>query len=161
MLKIEYEIKLNDSGRPYIDLPLDYQNKPEDKFFVLELSRYVLQGVYNRRSTEFDSEAAKMIDITIRLLGQVSDEVAAILYGQMIFMGEMAMNLDNNFHIQVNGIEERDNLNEHTIVYDGKIFKRQEGLKVNVLTYDMETFLPVYDIYELKDGITNEHWVKL
>jgi hypothetical protein len=161
MLKIEYEIKLNDNGRPYIDLPLDYQNKPEDKFFVLELSRYVLQGVYNRRSAEFDGEAAKMIDITIRLLGQVSDEVAAILYGQMIFMGEMAMNLDSNFHIQVNGIEERDNLNEHTIVYDGKIFKRQEGLKVNVLTYDMETFLPVYDIYELKDGITNEHWVKL
>jgi hypothetical protein len=32
MLKIEYEIKLNENGRPYIDLPTDYEDKPEDKF---------------------------------------------------------------------------------------------------------------------------------
>lgn len=160
MLKIEYEIKLNDNGRPYIDLAKDYENKPEDKFFVLEMSRYLLQNVYNRRSSEFDKITANIIRDSSSLLGQVSDEIAQMIYEQMVFMGDVAMNVDCTHHIKVDSIEERNSLSEHAIVYEDKIFKRQEGLKVKVFIGSYG-FKSEYEIYELKGGITNEHWVKL
>ena len=34
MYNIEYEIKLNEQGRPCIDLSQDYEHRPEDKFFA-------------------------------------------------------------------------------------------------------------------------------
>jgi len=153
MLKIEYEIKLNEFGRPYIDLPLDYDNKAEDRFFVLELARYFLHGVYQRRSTEFDPYTTNKLNDCIGILEQVSDEVAIILYKQMEMMGEIAMAVFGKYHIQVESIEERDNLNRKGIIYNGKIFRRQEGLKVLVAS-DMK-------IYELHEGIDNENWTEV
>jgi hypothetical protein len=159
MLRIEYEIKLNDEGRPCIDLAKDYQDKPEDKFFAIELARYVLQNVYNRRSAEFDAEAAKTIDASIRLLGQVGDEMAEILFGTMKSMGDVTMMMDNKYHFIVDSIEERDNLGVKYMVANDKIIERQEGVKVMVRTYHVGE----YDrkIYELRGGITNEHWVEI
>jgi hypothetical protein len=153
MLKIEYEIKLNEHGRPYIDLPLDYDNKAEDKFFVLELTRYVLQEVFKRRSAEFDPFTADKLNDCIGILEQVSDEVAMILYNQMEIMGDVALTIHNDYHIQVENIEERNNLPRKGIIYNGKIFRRQEGLKV--LTYNDMI------IYELREGIENENWFEI
>lgn len=151
MLEIKYEIKLNDNGRPCIDLPPDYEQKPEDKFFAIEIARYVLQGVYGRRSAEFDSEAAKAIDITIRLLGQVGDEMAVILWKGM---GDVALLLDSKYHLTVKDIEERNDIcNGEYIANNGKIFKCEIGLKVFVI----ETL----KVYELRDGIEINNWVEL
>jgi len=162
MYKIEYEIKLNDSGRPCIDLPVDYENQPEDRFFALEMSRYILQRTHSRMTAPpYDQNTIDMMDISIRLLGQVGDEIAKLLYEQMESMGEISMTVNNRYHIKVNSIEERDALPEKVILYDGKIFNRIEGLKVYVQSYDEYTFLPVYKIYELKDGIGNENWVEV
>jgi hypothetical protein len=161
MLKIEYEIKLNDEGRPCIDLSKDYENKSEDKFFVIELSRYMLQNVYNRRSKEFDAEAANALDVTIRLLGQVGDEIAALIYGQMVSMGEFELAMNSSCHIQVSTIEERDAIPETGFFYEGKIFNRQEGLKVLILSYEPDQPLPLSSIYVLQGGITNDNWIKL
>ena len=46
--KIEYEIRLNDDGRPYIHLPDNFQNIAEHRFFVLEMSRYILYDVVEK-----------------------------------------------------------------------------------------------------------------
>jgi len=161
MPRIEYEIKLNQSGRPCIDLPKDYENKPEDRFFSIEIARYVLQDIYARRSAEFDAEASKSIENGVTLLGQIGDEVAALIWDGMKTMGEVAMILDSAYHFQVNSIEERDNLPFEYFAYNDKIFKRQEGLKVYVMQPIEQFDRKISGLYELIGGITNENWVKL
>jgi len=153
MLKIEYEIVLNKSGRPCIGLTNQYEDKPEDKFFALELTRYVLENVYARRSTQFDMETAKQIDQAIILLQQVGDEIAEILWQNMKFLGDTSLLFNKTYHVQVNTIEERNQLGFGGILTGDKIYLRQEGLRV-LVTDEMK-------IYELKGGIGNENWSEI
>jgi hypothetical protein len=161
MYTIRYEIGLNEQGRPYIGLPEDYEQRPEDRFFALEIARYILQDLLVRRTPDLDSDTVEQMDEAERLLGQLGDEVAEILYGVMRNQGAIHLMLDAAYHIEVNSIEERDALPEKDIIYEDKIFDRIEGLRVYILQpleiYDKE----VSGAYELKGGITNEHWVKL
>ena len=161
MYRIEYEIGLNEQGRPYIGLPEDNEQRPEDRFFALEICRYMLQDLLARRSPDLDPQTIGAMDEAERLLGQLGDEVAAILYDLMRTQGELHVMLDSAYHIEVTSIEERDALPEKDIVYEDKIFDRVEGLRIYVLQsleiYDMN----VSGAYELIGGITNEHWVKL
>jgi len=150
MLGIEYEIKLNDTGRPCIELSSEYKDKAEDKFFSIELARYFLQSVYARRSSEFDQESSNAMDIGIRLLGQIGDEMAEILWNNMKNLGDIAFITECRYHIMVKTIEERDKLSDKGIIEGNKLFIKQEGLKV-LVTNEMK-------IYELKGGITNENW---
>lgn len=149
MLKIEYEIKLNEAGRPYVSLSEDYQDKPEDKFFIIELARYILEGSYFRRKSQLDSDAAEVIENSVSLLGQVSDEMAEILFHNMKAAGDMDMMLDKRYHICVDTINERNALPEY-IVFNDKIYQRQEGLKVFVLEE--------LKLYVLNNGVTNDNW---
>ena len=153
MNNIEYEVKLNEQGRPCIDLSQDYEHRPEDKFFAIELARYILQEVYGRRSAEFDKEAAKVIETSINLLGQVGDEMAEILWNNMKSLGDFDFILKKRYHIMVETIKLRDELNEKYIHYNNKIYTRQEGLRVLVLEDNV--------IYELQDGTTNENWKEI
>jgi len=153
MYKIEYDVKLNEQGRPCIDLPQDYEHKPEDKFFAIELARYILQEVYGRRSAEFDKEAAKVIETSINLLGQVGDEMAEILWNNMKSLGDFEFILKKRYHLMVETIKLRNELNEKYIHYNDKIYTRQEGLRVLVLEDNV--------IYELQDGTTNENWKEI
>lgn len=161
MYRIEYEIGLNEQGRPYIGLPEDYEQRPEDRFFALEITRYMLQDLLNRRTEDLDKGTVDAVDEAERLLGQLGDEVAEILYGMMRTDGELQMSFDCAYHVEVNSIEERNALPDKDIIYQGKIYDRVEGLRVYVLQpleiYDKE----VSGAYELVDGITNEHWVKI
>lgn len=153
MYRIEYEIDLNKTGRPCINLPENYENKPEDRFFAIEVARYILQDVYNRRSVEFDKDAAKVIQSGINLLGQVGDEVAEILWNNMKILGDNDLIMKKRYHIMVKTNELRDDLDTKHIHYNNKIYTRQEGLRVLVLEDDK--------IYELQDGITNENWIEI
>ena len=153
MHKIEYEIKLNDNGRPCIDLPIEHEDKPEDKFFVIEIARYILQNVFSKRSPDFNKETSEKLDTTITILGQIGDEMAALLWDNMETLGEMSMLINNKYHIRVKTIEERDGLNTIGILQGDKIFKKQDGLKV-LVTDEMK-------IYELKMDEDNETWICL
>jgi len=150
MLKIQYEIKLNESERPYIYLPEDYRDNPHDRFFALEMSRYMLQMVYARRGDKFDEESIKAMETSLATLERVSDEVATILKREMEFLGDVDDMFVTNFHHMVNNLEERDVLPNEGIVSGGKILKRRTGLRVFVKD-QMKTF-------ELVDGIENENW---
>jgi len=161
MYNFKYEIGLNEQGRPCIELPKDYEQQPEDRFLVLEITRYMLQDLLARRTEDLDSDTVEQMDEAERLLGQLGDEVAVILYGMMRNSAELQLSFDCAYHTQVSSIEERDALPDKDIIYEGKIYDRVEGLRVAVKYYDEETFLPCMDIYELKDGITNKHWVKI
>ena len=150
MFKIEYEIKLNDKGRPYIDLSHDYEHRPEDKFFVLEICRYFMMNAYQRLGPQIDPETYMKIGDCARILGQVSDEVAELLYNSMKSLGDMTIMLGQRYYVMVETIEERDNISSFGIAYNGKIYLREIGLKV-LVTSTME-------IYELVDGVENENW---
>jgi hypothetical protein len=161
MYRIEYEIGLNEQGRPHIGLPEDYEQRPEDRFFALEITRYMLQDLLNRRSPDLDPQTISVMDEAERLLGQLGDEVAVILYEGMRAQGEMKIMMNVGFHVNVRTIEERDALPDFNIQYDDALFDRIEGLIVDVTHYDEETYVPSFDRYKLVGGITNKHWVKL
>ncbi|MFW6220016.1 MAG: hypothetical protein ACOC33_04175, partial [bacterium] len=72
---------------------------------------------------------------------------------QMEMMGETDLNMKRNYHIQVDNIKKRNELNYEGIIYNNKIFKRNPGLKVLVLE-DMK-------VYELQGGRDNEHWTEI
>lgn len=160
MYNIEYNIDLNELGRPYIELPEDYEQRPEDRFFALEIVRYMLSDLLNRNAGRLPQDTVTKIDKAERMLGQLGDEVAKLLYDGMRAQGELDMMMDKKFHVFVKNIEERDNLPEKNILYNNKLFDRVEGLKVAIRCYD-EKYSPYMVIYELVDGITNEHWVKI
>lgn len=160
MYNIRYEIGLNEQGRPCIELSNDYKHRPEDRFFIIEIARYMLQDLLNRKTDVLDADTIKQMDEAERLMGQLGDEVATILYDIMKNQGEALILLKPSYHVMVKNIEERDALPEFNIIFNDMIFKRVEGLKVGVLYYD-EYLAPYTDKYELIDGITNEHWVKI
>lgn len=147
MYRIEYEIKLNDSGRPYIALPQDYEHRPEDRFFVVEVARYMLQDLLIRRRSDISIETADKMEISEALLGQLGDEVAAILWQDMKTMGDVDMMFDKKYYFSVNTIEDRDIIGEY-ILHNNKIYKRGEGLKVLVTSNST--------IYEFKEDIWQE-----
>lgn len=150
MLKFEYQIKLNDEGRPYIDIPEEYQNKTEDQFMVLEMSRYLIISLLKLRRSELPEIETKALEASFDTLEMLSDEVAVLLRKQMEVLGETILETQRNYHIRLDTLDQRNELSYTGIVHDGKIFKRVMGLRVLVLE-NME-------IYELEDGIDNEHW---
>jgi hypothetical protein len=153
MLNFEYQIKLNDEGRPYIDIPQSYEDKPEDKFMALELARYVINNLLLIRGSELPPNEVKALESTFATLEVLSDELAVLLRQQMEVLGEVEINMYRNYHITVDTKKDRDKLNYEGIMHKGRIFKRMMGLKVLVLE-DM-------NVYELVDGIDNEHWTKI
>jgi len=151
MPTIEYEIKLNDEGRPCIDLPKNYEQIPEDKFFWLEMARYFLQVTHNKMTAPpYDQNTIDMMDISIRLLGQVGDEMARILWHSMKAAGETTLAF-NRWHVYVNTTEERDAIPEHGMIQDGKLYLREEGLIVYVLEGARR--------FVLRGGTTNDNWI--
>jgi hypothetical protein len=148
--KIEYEVDINDEGRPYIKLPETFNDTPENKFFVLELTRYLLTSLINKRESQLDEDTVNKILISNGLISIISDEVASILRNQMEAIGELYFSMKNEYHIKVKTIEERNKLNYNGIIYDNKIYKRIEGLKVFVENENKT--------YELINGIDNENW---
>ncbi len=152
-MTFEYEIKLNENGRPYVYMPKDYIDSPEDKFMAIEITRYVLITSLARNKNKLSANGVLSIKNTINNLEVISNEVADLLKQQMENKGEFVLNIQTQYHIAVDTLKERDKLNYEGIIYNNKIYKRTEGLKVLV----MET----KSIYELKNGIDNENWVKL
>lgn len=130
MYKLEYEIKLDKDGSPYINLPDDYDNKPEDKFMALELTRYILTTTFNTRRDEFGKEVMDIVDNAVGLLGDISDEVGMLLVESMKNLGDIYLMMKNPYHIRIKNEEELENLEDNLIVYDGRIYERKDGLIV-------------------------------
>jgi hypothetical protein len=153
MHAIDYEINLNERGRPCIGLPPSYKDKPEDKFFAIEIARYVLQNTYDRLSEHFDKDTAEKIDLTVRVLGQVGDEMAELLWNTMKVYGDTEMIMGKQYYVSVDTIEERDSLASTGILEGEKIFLREDGLKVLVKSENK--------IYKLTGGNTNNDWIEV
>lgn len=152
MYNIEYEVKLNDYGRPYVKIPNDYVDQPEDKFFGIEITRYVLNDVFSRRSDDMDENTIKNLQICIGILNQLGDEVAMILLDGMKTSGEFDLAMQKNFYIQAQSLEGLDENNfADYIYYNDKLYKRKEGLRALITDENQ--------LYELKkDEENNLNW---
>lgn len=150
MLNFEYSIKINEDGRPYIYLPHTYVDKSEDKFMSLELTRYVLLGLISVRGDTLPPDQLTALNSTYDTIGVLSDELASLIKEQMEVLGESDMLMNKNYHVAVDTEKDRDSLENVDIVYNERIFKRIEGLKV-LVNKDM-------NVYELVDGIENVNW---
>lgn len=155
MNRIEYEIKLNENGRPCIDLPKGNGDKPEDKFYAMEIARYLIQSVYNRRSAEFDQDTAEKINIAITVMGQIGDEMAELLFNSMKSAGDMSLLFNNTFNLKVETLEALNELSSgNYILHNDKIFDKKAGLKALVTYQDA-----VYELQENEENVLN--WVEL
>jgi hypothetical protein len=149
MLKIEYEIKLNETGRPCIELSDDYEHRAEDKFFAMEMARYFLQVTHSRMTPEaYTQHTIDEMDRAIRLIGQIGDEMAEIIWNQMKSMGEIDMVVNKKYHIVAITIEELNTLPD-IIAWNNKLYPKENGLKA-LVAQDQ-------NIYEFNDG----NWKKL
>ena len=152
-MTFEYEIRINENGRPFIHIPDDYVDNPEDKFMAIEITRYVLITSLARNRDKLSENGVKSVENTIENLEIISDEIADLLKKQMEERGEFILNTQTQYHIVVDTLKDRDNLNYEGIIYNNKIYKRTEGLRVLVMEDK--------SIYELKNGIDNNNWIKL
>lgn len=150
MPNIEYEIELNENGRPCIKLADDYKDKASDKFLCVEISRYILQNVYYRRSEEFDKETADKINDCITILGQISDEMSKIIWEVMKEAGDIALITNNNYYAIVNSHEDLKKLDKF-FLFGERIYEKKIGLKI-LVSNEMK-------IYELIEDNGNEEWI--
>lgn len=155
MYNIEYDLKLDQNGRPYIDLPQDVNenDRSQNRFYALEMTLYLFNKIYSNRPPELDEGSIRALEVTISTLKRISSEAAVILSREMSLLGDAAFIIADRYHIKVNSVEERNELPMHRILYNNKIFRRLKGLKV--LVDETST------IYELIDGIENENWIEL
>lgn len=153
MLNIEYEIRLNDDGYPYIYLDENYDDKMEDKFMVVELTRYLLLNLLKKKNDLIPEDIINNIKISENTLSEISLEMGEILKDNMETNGVNTINYARKFDMIVDNINELYNLKYNGTIYNNKIIKRVEGLKV--LVYDEN------QVYELKGGIDNKNWKKI
>lgn len=158
MFNIQYEILLGEDGRPYIE-PVGSTTKElsfiEHKFMCLEITRtFISQTV--RSHQEKGTLPSEELDRLIRMeddLIRVSNVLAKTIKEQFELLNIADRLINKTYDVSVNSEEERDNLNYEGFVFDDKIFKRNEGLKVKVLQTG--------EIFQLIGGVDNEHWIKL
>ena len=113
----------------------------------------MLQNTYDRLSENFDVGTAKKLDMTIRVLGQIGDQMAELLWNSMKTSGDAEMIMGKSYNVAVDTIEERDSLATTGILEGENIFLRTEGLKVFVKNENK--------IYMLNGGDKNENWIEV
>lgn len=161
MFKFEYDIDLNDNGRPYIN-PIGATTKEmsfvEHKFMGMELARYIVGStinshIHNPEKFSLPEGELERLQILEAEITRLSDIYANIIKDQFELLGIADRLLNKNFDISVLDEKERDALNYNGIIFDDRLFKRTEGLKVKLLKTGQ--------IFELKGGIDNEHWTEI
>lgn len=87
MRKIEYEIKLNDDGKPYIHLE-DTHMGIEERLFCFEIVRYTLFGmaVADDEETELPEALLRELKIAGEVVGGISNR-----FGDMILERDNAI----------------------------------------------------------------------
>lgn len=134
MYNIEYEVRLNQYGRPHIGLPTNRIDQPEDKFLAIELTTYILNDVFSRRTDEFDPKTIENMKICIGMLQELGDEVAKILLDGMKTSGEFDLVMQKNFYIKAETFDElNDNDFTEYMYYNNKLYKKREGLKAFII----------------------------
>jgi len=159
MFTFEYTIGVNEYGRPYVapskktDKELDLI---EHKFMGLELARTLITNTLISHTVDpikrpLPAEEYERLKVVKLELDRICDIFASTIKEQMKLLNDTNVLLNPQIYdIQVDTVNELHGLNYNGIIYGDEIFVRKEGLRVLVIENGK--------IYELKDGIDNEHW---
>jgi len=124
MFKIEYSILINEDGHPYISFADNYEQKPEDKFFAFEITRYIVHAMIE--SGKYPKPEQDILQSNFHFLNSVSSEMGILLIDQMRSMGEFSKSFETAYNFKV---AKRDELTAtESYYYDNKIFDKEEGL---------------------------------
>lgn len=97
MYEFKYDIEVDEGGRPYINLSKEFNDAPEHKFMVLEIT---LSLLYNAMSNEVfmgrNPEFKKEMEISTAFLHDLSDQVAVLVLEGMNRMDDINDMLNNN-----------------------------------------------------------------
>jgi hypothetical protein len=127
MFKIEYDIKIaEEDNYPYIQLADEYNEKPEDKFFVLELTKYLLHNLIESKRYDFDPVMNLEMLTTFNFIELLSEEVGKLIVAEMDLTGKTNSAITAFYHFKVSTLKE---LTSKSVYHsDGKIFIKKDGL---------------------------------
>ena len=90
MYKFEYDIRINEQGRPYLHLDDNESVSIEDKFMALELSRYLLYNlIENDPNNVLTDQDHKVIATAGNVVTEFSDKIAILVKGNLDAMNEV------------------------------------------------------------------------
>lgn len=147
MNEIRYSIGVDDEGRAFIQLPDDYENAPEDRFFAMELVRYMLHAIFENDIEKFDEETINEVQRAFSLLTQLGEEMSNIIFESMKGLGDVDLMMIKPYHFTVKNTEELNTIGNKYISYNGRIYEKKDGLKVlieennEILTLNNNTWL--------------------
>lgn len=161
MFNLEFEIGLNDVGRPVIEPTQESaknMNLPEYKFMTFEYTRTLISGII-RLSNERKEQLPLTLDEINRMmfleveLQDWADKFAVIIKNQFELMGVADKLMNKNFDVAVLTMDDRDALNYNGIIFNDQIFTRKEGLRVRVMQSGQ--------VFQLLGGVDNQHWAAI
>ena len=150
MLHFDYEIKLDEMGDPQVIVSKYHEEIPEDKFMIIALASVLINNLLENPEymSTFDDYSKNAHFVCNNVLQLLKKDVGNHIKDRVVSNPD-----GKNYDIEVTTIVRRNALNYNGIIYEGKIYKREIGLKVLVL----ETM----KVYELNGGIDNENWVEV
>lgn len=161
MFSFNYEINIGEDGRPFIS-PVGVTETElsfvEHKFMAIEIARTIIGQtvLLHQRNPERrplpPGEVERLIHLENELI-RISDIYAKTIKEHFDLLDVADRLINKNYDILVDTIEDRDELNYNGIIYDNRLLKRVEGLKVKVLSTG--------EIFELVGGVDNDHWTKI
>ncbi len=161
MFSLEYNIEINEYGRPIIELS-DKSDKEldgiEHKFMAMEIARTIFGSmikIHEENPDKFplSEDVYERMKISFFEIQNTADKYAETILAQKSLMDESNMYINQAYDILVETIDDLYDMNYNGIIYVDKIFVRMEGLKVKVQTKNR--------IYQLQNGIDNQHWVDI
>jgi len=90
MHNFKYEIKYTEKGKPYINIPPDFEQKPEHWFMIYEMARYALFDLVkrNEKVDSFTNEDIIKIGEAGHIIGLIAET-----YGELL--REVDINMDD------------------------------------------------------------------
>jgi hypothetical protein len=145
---VRYNLCVDDDGDMYINIPENAEDKPEDKFFVVEITKYLFNNVFQNKIQWSDEISKENFETTIRTLEVVSDQMAGLLREQYKSTAKLIGMVNTEYLFEVDSFEELKDLPEN-ILRDGFMVNKFDGLKVKVKGGAIYTCL------------TNNEWVQI
>jgi hypothetical protein len=79
MRNIEYEIKVNEEGKPYIHLD-NLNMDVDDMFFCFEITKYRLHGILaDENNTFLPQEALEELALAGQIVGEISERIGKMV----------------------------------------------------------------------------------
>lgn len=136
MYNIEYDLKLDENGLPYIEIPENSEVRIEHRFFNMAMVEYMLTMSFELTKHGFDEKTANEMVNVLKWITEVKLSLGDIVLEQMEIMGDVEFAISKNYHFKVNNLNELENLYDK-FIYDGKLFHKKNDLigLVNDLDY--------------------------